>query len=397
MTTEAFATLNGYAVAGFTLHVAEGGPWWADVDLEAAPALAGAVKLVINGTTLLGTIDPKRNGTHGQQRRCRVVAGGGGWGKEIEKKGYHKDAQVRARLVADDAARAAGEQIGTFAPTQELLASNYARRAGAASTALDDAAGTGVWWVGFDGLTHVAAARPTAKPAVSAYEVLDYNPRTHVVELGVTGLTVGVGSILSERLDEPQTIRSFTLRMTGDKLTMTAVCGETRTTNALEQVFRAIVEKILDGFLFGKYRYRVVNMAADGRVNVQAVSKLSGVPDLLTIEQWPGVAGGHAQLMNGAIVAVEFLEGRRAMPVVTGFAGRQSADYVPSRLTLGATNPDDAVEVAYKGATVKVLTPPAVFQGTINGLPAVGVVVWPSGYTLGTIEVGSPKVRVGVS
>jgi hypothetical protein len=398
VTAQAFASLNGNAVAGFFLHAAESGPWWADVVLEhAAAGLAGAAELVINGTTLVGTIDPLRNGTHGEQRHCRVVAGRGGWAKLLERQGYHNDAQVKTRRVADDAARAAGETIGTFTPAKATFASNYAREAGAASIALDDAASGGIWWVGYDGLTHVSTARPTTTAPADAYEVQEYNPLTKVLTLGVTGLTVGVGSIISERLDAPETIRSFTLRMTGDKLTMQAVCGEPRTTNAIERLFTVIVERLIQRRLLGKWRYRVVSMGADGRVNVQAVAKSSGVPDLLTIEQWPGVAGAHAELTNGAIVAVEFLEGRRDLPAITGFAGKQSAAFVATRLSLGATDPNDAIEVAYKGATVKVLTPPAVFQGTINGLPAAGVVFWPSAFTLGTIEVGSPKVRVGVT
>lgn len=396
MTDQAFATLNGHAVAELFLHAAENGPWWADVDLErAAAGLAGAVKLVINGKTLAGTIAPNENGTFGQQRRCRVVAGAGGWGTAVPYKGYHNDAQVKARLVADDAARAVGEQIGTFTPRADRLANNYARQAGAASIALDDAAQGGVWWVDYDGRTNVATERPTVKAAIGSYEVLAFNPRTRVVELGVDGLTVGVGSIISERLDAPETIRSFTLCLSGRKLTMQAVCGEARQTNQLERIFRAIVERIMNGFLYGKYRYRVVSMSADGRVNVQAVAKGAGVPDLLTIEQWPGVAGAHATLTNGAIVAVEFLEGRRDLPIVSGYAGKQSSGFVPERLTFGASDPNAAIEVAYKGGTVKVMTPPAVFVGTVNGAPATGVITWPTPFTLGTIEIGSARVRVG--
>jgi hypothetical protein len=309
MTTQALATVNGHAVAGFSLNVNESGPWFADVDFEdAAAGLAGAVVLVINGVSLHGTIDTASAGTFGLQRRLRIVAGGSGWRKTIERKGYHNDAGTKARLVADDAARQAGERIGTFAASAERLAANYTRRAGAASVALQDAAGSALWWVDYDGLTNVGERATLAAPA-DKYEVLAFNPKTGVAELGVDGLTVGVGSIIAERLDGPETIRSFTLRMTQGALTMQAVCGPARTQSQLERVLRSIVERIMNGWLFGKWRYRVVSMAADGRVNLQAVSKASGVPDLLTIEQWPGVAGAHATLANGAIVVVEFLEG----------------------------------------------------------------------------------------
>lgn len=394
MATEAFATLNGYAIAELRLHAGEQGAWWAEVDLEtvAEKLVAGPAKLVINGVTLACTVEPSV-GTFGQSKSCRVLAGGGGWSKAVKALGYSNDAAVKARTVAEDAARSVGETLGTFTPAKERLTANYARQAGAASIALEDAAGGALWWVDYDGKTNVAAERPTTKAKATDYEVLAFNPRVGVVELGVTGLTIGVGSIISERLDAPETIRAFSLRLTGRKLTMTAVCGETRTTNAIETLLRRIVERVMNGRAYGKWRYRVVRMNGDGRVDVQAVSKSALVPDMLRLDQWPGVPGATAQLSNGAIVVVEFLDGRRDLPVISGYAGKSGASYVPVALTLGGE--DDVREIACKGDTVKMLTPPAVFQGTINALPAVGVVVWPSAFTLGAIETGTNRVKAG--
>ncbi len=403
MADNAFATLNGYAVAELVMHVNEQGPWFAEVQLEqAAPKLvAGAAKLVVNGVTLVCAVDPAQLGTHGQSKSCRVVAGGGGWGKVLAAKGYGNDAAVKARLVADDAARAAGETIGTFEPAAERLAVSYARTAGAASVALEDAAGGSLWWVDYDGKTNVAKDRPTAPAKAGSYEVQAYNPRTQVVELGVTGLTVGVGSIISDRLDAPATIRAFTLRMSGKALTMTAVCGPLRTTNQVALLFQRAVERIMNGRLFGAYRYRVVSMATDGRVNLQAVSKFSGVPDLLRIEQWPGVGGAHAELSNGAIVVVQFLEGRRDLPVITNFQGKQGFNFVPDRVTFGASDPSTAAPAAYQGSQVELLFPPMVVSGTmiVGGTPApfTAVAFQPVQKLLGQVVTGSPRVRVGTS
>lgn len=401
MADDAFATLNGYAVADLVLIVNEQGPWFAEVQLEQlAPKLAaGPAKLVINGVALECTVD--QPGTYGQAKSCRVIAGGGGWGKVVSAHGYGNDARVKARLVADDAARAAGESIGTFEPAAERLEVSYARTVGAASVALEDAAGGALWWVGYDGKTNVAKDRPTTKAAPDTYEVLAFNPRTQVVELGVTGLTVGVGSIISERLDAPATIRSFTLRLSSKRLTMTAVCGELRTTNQLVLLVRRIVERVMNGWLFGAYRYRVVSMGGDGRVNLQAVAKGAGVPDLLRIEQWPGVAGAHATLQNGAIVVVQFLEGRRDLPVITNYAGVQSSAFVPDRLVFGAKNPNQGVEIAYKGAQVECLFPPMIVSGTmiVSGVPTAftATAMQPTGKLQGQITTGTPRVRVATS
>lgn len=398
MTVEAFASLNGYPVAGLTLHAAEQGPWWAEVDLEnvAEKITAGpGAKLVINGVTLSCAVD--HVGTHGQAKACRVVGGAGGWGAAVAAHGYANDAVVKARAVADDAARAVGETIGAFEPGKERLAANYARQAGTASIALEDAAGGSIWWVGYDGKTNVAKERPTSKAAPGSYEVLAFNPRTQVVELGVTGLTVGVGSVISDRLDAPATIRAFTLKLTERKLTMVAVCGEPRSANQIEQLFRLIIERVLDSRLYGKYRYRVVAMGTDGRVDVQSVAKSARLPDLLRIEQWPGVAGAHATLSDGSIVVVEFLEGRRDLPVITGYAGKQASNYVPVLLTLGGD--DNAQEVACKGDSVECLFPPMVVTGTmlvgVVPTPFTAVAMQPTGKLLGAITTGTNRVKAG--
>jgi hypothetical protein len=143
-------------------------------------------------------------------------------------------------------------------------------------------------------------------------------------------------------------------------------------------LMRAIVERIVASKLLGKYRYRVVKVAGDGRLSLQAVRSGLGLPDVLPIAIWPGFAAGEVNPREGSQVLVEFLDGGdRTLPAVTGFMTEAGG-----------------VEVAYKGATVKVLTPPAVFTGTVNGLPAAGVVVWPSAFTLGTIETGSVRLKV---
>jgi hypothetical protein len=42
-----------------------------------------------------------------------------------------------------------------------------------------------------------------------------------------------------------------------------------------------------------------------------------------------------------------------------------------------------------------VLLPPAVFTGVIGGSPASGVITFPAGYTLGSIETASGTVKIG--
>lgn len=389
---EVYTAVNGQRVSHLRLRVANVGPWHAEVDFETDPELAGAVTLKVGDTLeLKGTIAPEASGTFGLQRKVRIVAGGGGWGKILKPKDYHNDAGVKARSIADDAAREVGEQLGGFVPAAERIGADYVRDRVSAAAVLEDVIGEGVpWWVDYAGVTQVGP-RPAVELDPADYEVLANNPRDRVVTLAVDDPSkVTIGSILSERLDAPQTVRELELLVTPEELRIRAWCAsDDATEGRLPALLRSIVERITAGRLYGKYRYRVLRMAGD-RVELQAVSQAAGLPDVIPVSMWPGVAGVHAQLSPSAEVLVEFLEGRRTMPVVTGFAGKDGKGFVPVSLTLGG---ESGAEVARKGDAVEVLLPPAVFSGTIGGSPASGVLTFTLNKTEGAITAGSSKVK----
>lgn len=393
--TDTYVAVNGRIASKVVLSAAETGPWWAECELESGEALKGAVVLQVGSHKLHGTIDPDFSGTFAEQFRCRIVGGANGWGKVLGSKIYHNDARARPRTIADDAARECGETIVEF-PDGASKPIDYVRKVASASKTLEAAAGTLSWWVDFDGKTHVGP-RPATKTDSKAYDVHHFNALTGGVQLGIDELDVWIGSTLSEGLDVPSIVRDIEVTITGGKMRCRAIVSEKPgARSVLDSLIRAIVKRLVDARLHGLYRYRVLSMGPDGRVSLQAVRKSAGLPDLLPVQQWPGVAGAHATLTKGSIVGVQFLEGDETLPVVTSYQGKQGQSFVPDVVTFGATDPADAIEVAYKGATVKVLTPPAAFSGTINGAPAAGVVVWPAPFTLGTIEVGTPRVKVGV-
>jgi hypothetical protein len=395
--TDFFASVSGYRVPRLRLHVPGAGAWFADLDLDESVTLAGTVEVTIGDAKLTGTVASNHAGAFVGGSRVRVVGGGNGWGSLVSARGYHNDAGVKARTVADDVARAVGETIGTFAPAQDRLGSDYVRRACLASRVLEDAAGGSVWWVGLDGTTNVGA-RPVASSTTTA-QLLEFDARTRIATLTADSLLeVMPGSRLTdERLTGEQTIRDLELEIGAQRLRATVWLGGNDSTQGgrLGSLLATIAQRATDGQIVGLWRYRVVSMATDGRVNLQAVKRGGAVPDLLTVDQWPGVAGAFAKLALGAIVLVQFVEGDPSQPVITGFTKKGAGGFVPDVLTLGAESEGGASEAARKGDSVKVLLPPAVFSGTIGGVPATGVLTFPTGYTLGTIETGSPKVKVG--
>lgn len=389
--TETHTTIDGHRVTALRVIVGNVGPWHAEVTCEddAKGLTVGAlVTLKAGALTLRGTLVSA--GTFGLQLRGRVVGGAGGWGRPLTAQHYHNDAGVKARAVADDAARSVGETIGVFVPAAERIGPDYVRQIRSASGALEDVLGGVAWWVDYEGLTN---AGPRAAVAVDAskYEVLAFDPKERIVTLGVDDPgAVQIGSILSERLDGPQTVRELELRITPEEMRVMAWCGGgDPLPGRLAGLVRTVVERVTDGRLWGRYRYRVLRMAG-ARVELQAVHRAEGLPDIIPVSLWPGVPGIHAELAPSAEVLVEFLDGRRNEPIVTGFVGPGGPGFAPVRLTLGG---ETGSGVARIGDTVDVLLPPAVFNGTIviggTPSPASGVFTFTMGKTLGTISTGS--------
>ncbi len=113
---------------------------------------------------------------------------------------------------------------------------------------------------------------------------------------------------------------------------------------------------------------------------------------MLPVSMWPGVAGAHAELQLGAHVLVEFIEGDRRLPIVTGFAGKDSPGFVPSTLTLCTTGP--GARAAREGDTVRVTIPADSFVVSVSG-SATGTKNPAPVEVDGEITSGSDKVKLG--
>lgn len=328
-----YVTIDGRPVTRARIELPATGAWWADVDLELAPAVDGRVELVAGRLRLSGTVEADRAGTYGQRRTLRLVGGAGAWATMLPARHYHNDAGVRARVVIEDAAREAGETVSIDADVAERsLGVDFMREAGPASRALRAAAGSAMWWVDSDGTTRVSQSRATSPAPVGSYEVIEHDPRARRVVVALDDLTaVDVGSVLTERLDAPVTVGELTIYVEADELRAVARYGARA--GQLAGAVAAIVRHVSSERLWGRWRYRVVQRSVD-RLELQPVRRDAGLPDALPISMWPGVAGAHAAPQLGAEVLVEFLEGDRTQPIVTGFAGKDGVGHTPDELTL---------------------------------------------------------------
>ena len=387
MSDKAFARVGDALIESLEVKIPNIGPWTAEVEFIEAPALSGQITINVGAETLIGTIIPTEDGTFGLKRRSLVVAGAGAWGTVLQPKHYHNDAGVKAQLIAADAAREAGETLGNFVPTAERLTVDYVRAEGPASLALLTAAGGAPWWVDYAGATHVGP-RPSAAVDAAAYEVLAFNPHTRRGTLAVDTLgAVGIGSIVSERLDTPQAIRELTITVNGHDGLRARFWSGAATGAAyaeLAQLLTDIIDAQLGKRLYGKFEYRVVGMASDGRVDVQAVRRAAGLPDQQTIRMFPGIPGMHAELTPGASVVLEFLEGDPTRPIITGYVGKTGSGFVPLLMTIGGATGPRAARV---GDEVTIDVP----KGTVNGSP----IVWAPAHVPGTDPVFSGRITKG--
>lgn len=415
--TDNYVTCNGQRVSAVTINVANVGPWIAELDFEESPDVSGRVTIQIgDGLTLIGTVVAAQDGTHLEQRRCRIVGGAGGWGRLVGRKNYHNDVAggVKARLVAEDAAREVGETLGDFAPESERVGGkDYVRSVGPASRVLEHVIGNVAWWVDYAGRT-CAGVRPSVPVTLAeGYDVLQFDPRNRTLTFSVDRPElVAIGLVLTQPpLEAPQIIREFDLHIEHDSTRVIAWCGGSdRERGRLAGLMRAIVHRATDGALLGKYRYRVVAMRDDGRVDLQAVRKDAGLPDVQPISMWPGVAGAHAELAQGAHVLVEFIEGDPTLPIITHFAGVDGAGFVPTSLAFcgsvqAAARQGDLVQSGGVGATCVFMAvpPPPIPTPTplMTGTPyLISFSSDPADLPLlakplyGAISTGSPKVRV---
>jgi len=152
------------------------------------------------------------------------------------------------------------------------------------------------------------------------------------------------------------------------------------------------------------YRYRVVEMSAD-RVQLQAVRRLAGLPDLLPGTMFPGVSGAWAALKPGSLVLVSFIEGDPSQPIVTHYATKDDPGWRPVRLELDA---EDEVQIGEEAdlVTLGAGSPPGVARvgdpiassvsllyagpGTLTAVPNGTPGAIP---ITGTITGGSSKVK----
>lgn len=319
-------TLGKQRIANVRLFLPWRGRWIADVDIDlgnASAAPLGSQVLTIGSTTMAGTVDPDRSGFFGQKATLRLLAGGGGWQKQVLAKAWHNDAGVKSSNVLSSTASEIGETVQDASPV--TLGSDFTRPAGAASQVLEGLE----WRVDLDGVTRIGTR--TTPMAPSSLQVLEWDGDRQRADFACDDVVLPGTQVTDTRFGTI-VFRDVEQTFTDSGARGTAWCGDTGASR-LVGALTAFVRQRAGRALLAKYRYRILSEASDGRLTLQSVERGRGLPDMIPLTVWPGMAGLSATYAQGTECLVEFVAGDPSRPIVTGFQSGSS----PSVMTIDAT------------------------------------------------------------
>lgn len=311
------------------------GAWVADVvlDLDAitdAPSSGGAT-LFLGGVNLSGTVDPRNSGTFGPAARVRLVAGAGAWDQVVPSQDFHVDGGVLSTNVYQQTASLIGETVVDASPVQ--LGIDFVRSSGPASRIFRDKP----WWVDVTGVTNVGP-RPASSPDASLL-VRDFDPsrgritfscdtlllpNTAMTDARFNGASVVVYDV--EQLFDAQGSQGW------------AWVGQTPATQLIGNFKAATLEWTRANYL-RVIRYRLIQYQGPGpgggppRLALQAVTPSAGLPDIVPLFPFSGLAGAVNTLAPSQEVLVVFENADPTLPRIVGY----SLDGLPLKTTIDAS------------------------------------------------------------
>lgn len=368
--------LGSQTVLRSVIYYPEWGGWRADVTCDSGELAAGDVTLTSGTLSLAGRV--QRGGFDSPDRPRSVIFGGLGWqGLITQPISFQSDAGVRLSTVLSALSRGSGQAIEqprdvAIGDYFEYLASRPGepvRWADILAELVRDGYAP-PWRVDPDGVTRFGPR--TAKEVSSRATVLHVDSAVGFTTYGIDdpadflpGNTVG--GVPIARIE---------IRETSGKFEVDVYTKEPQAVPALREQIRRIVAECLAAQDIVR-TYTVASVKSDGRLDLLPPADAPHLPEMQNVEPWT-LGGTKYEAAAGEEVVVIKRDSKSTRPIVLGvkLGGGPFA---------GAARLDD---------TVTTMLPPGTFTGTINGLPAQGLVVWP-GQTLGKITVSSAKTKVG--
>jgi hypothetical protein len=344
------------------------------VGLDGGAVPTGNVTLTSGTLALQGRV--QRSGYDAPDKPRVVVFGGLGWQELITKPiSFQTDAGVRLSTVLSALSKGSGQAIEpprdtTIGVYFECVASRRGEPVRWADV-LAELVREGYsppWRVDPDGVTRFGARTP--KEVTARATVLH-------VDAGVGFTTYGIddpAEFLPGNTINGTPITRVIIRETSGKFEVDVYTKEPQATPSIREQIRRIIGTEVQDMV---RTYTVSSVKPDGRLDLVPPTDAPHLPEMKNVEPWT-LGGTKYEAAAGEEVVVIRRDNKSTRPIVLG-------------VKLGA---GPFAGVARQGDTVTVMLPPATFSGTINGLAASGLVVWP-GQTLGQISVASAKTKAG--
>lgn len=320
--------VNGAPVASLRWSAPWSGVWVAELEMQDGLPAAPNGKVAIaspDGLALVGTVDDEESGAFGEKRHLRVLGGGGGWRKTVRAQHYHSDVGLPLASIVSTTAAEAGEAATVLVPS--VVGTDFVRRAGPAAQIFLDA---GVdWWVGLDGVTRVGKRLPLPPPP--SLEIQDWNPAAGTMRFSASVL-VEPGTLLVDARFGRRVVRTVEAEISGASVKGTLwVAAEGSAAGSVSGLVDSLgaLARAATGSDFSRlYEYRVIAMQGD-RVELQAIRKSDGVPDILPASVWAGASGYRASLRPASRVLVGFVGGDPKKPYVAAFEPPEADGWRP--------------------------------------------------------------------
>jgi len=312
-----------YQVVKARLLTLSTGAWILDVELSADAISqqgmpSGKCTCIIGGAPFVGTIDAASSGQFGPTGFVRVVAGGNGWSKSAPAQDWHADNGVLSTIVYEATALAVGETLVDLSPS--ILGVDVVYNGNDPAVAVF---GDAAWFVDPTGMTFVGPRPPAiADPTLS---IRDWDPIRQTVHFSCEAPLFPNTTLIDTRFKAPLTVWNVEQIFDGDGSHGWAWTGAADTPFIIEELKAATLQWTRASFL-RVYRYRLVVYLGTGpgggppRMALQAVTPSSGVPNIVPIAPWSGVAGVVSELAPSQEVLVTFENADPTLPRVVGYS-----------------------------------------------------------------------------
>ena len=302
------------------------GPWVIDCDLSADSLLgvgmpSGKCVVMFGGLPFTGTIDPSSSGMFGPTGRCRVVAGGNGWSTSpAQGLDLHLDSGVTTTQVYEAIGGQVGEIVTDIAPT--VLGTDYVYSNQDPASAVF---GDGNWWVDPTGVTF-AGPRPPAIPDPSLV-IRDFDPIHQKVTFSCDTVLLPNTPLVDPRFGAT-VFTVWNIEQVFDEHGSTGWAWANTVANSSLVIddLKAAVLHWTRAAQLRVYRYQLITYQGDGpggppaRMALQAVTPSAGMPNLIPITPWSGVAGVVTTLAPSQQVLVIFENADPTLPRVIGYS-----------------------------------------------------------------------------